>query len=438
MARTSRHRDHTLVRRSQQGDRRAFLALLERYDTRLRELAYGLLVDARRVDNAMRLAYVKAWRDVVRIDPRDDAGPWLYRCVYNACIDELRREIRPAGAGAHTSAGAAGAPAAEPVSITDRETLAERTTAALRTLSPEQRVAVVLVDREGFGAEAAARIQGLGRSAVTARLATSRRILAEHVGVIDIPDPDSTTAEGPTAEEAAAGGTPIEDEELTPVDDAPVDEAPSGDAPAAGPAPLDEAPDEDEEIGLAPVDGELVEGERAEEPVAADGPVDGQRAEEPPPVDGERVEEPAPVDEAPQEGERVEEPAPVDEAPVDGERVEGEAAEEPVAADGPVDGERVEESAPVDEAPVDGERVEGEPVEQPPEGRSVDAGGGPVPDGDGAARRDAGVASEPEPDDGASRGDTGGAGEEEPDGRDGASTDRVTGAGRAVRGTRVP
>ncbi|HEX6236989.1 MAG TPA: sigma factor [Acidimicrobiales bacterium] len=378
MARISRLRDHTLVRRAQQGDRRAFLALLERYDARLRDLAYGLLVDARRVDNAMRLAYVKAWRDVVRIDPKDDAGTWLYRCVYNAGIDELRREIRPAGAGARTSAGAAGPSGPEPVSITDRATLAERTTAALRTLSPEQRVAVVLVDREGFGVEAAARIQGLGRGAVTARLATSRRILAEHVGLIDIPDPDSTTPEAPSTGETAADEAPMEDEELAPVDEASVDGA-----PVEEPVPLDETPDEDEEIGLAPVDGERVEGER---------------------VEGE----PARVIDGPVEGGPVEKPAAA-EGPVEGERVEGEPVGEAAAADAPV-----ESPAAAAEA-----RVE-EPAEAPVgDGPADSHGGEPEPDGDGASDAGTGIASEAEP----------AAGDE-------ASPDRE--AGRAARGTRVP
>ena len=84
--------DSRLVRRSQQGDRDAFMVLLQRYDHRLRGLAYALVTGEAGMDRVLRTAYLRAWREVVRAEIADDAGSWLYRMVYNACIDELRRE----------------------------------------------------------------------------------------------------------------------------------------------------------------------------------------------------------------------------------------------------------------------------------------------------------------------------------------------------------
>ncbi|MGH9111033.1 MAG: RNA polymerase sigma factor, partial [Acidimicrobiales bacterium] len=108
MPRARRVSDTSLVRRSQQGDRRAFRALLARYDWRLHGLVHALLLDPGRVDSVLRVAYIRAWREVVRIAARDDASAWLYRVAYNACIDVLRRESARAGTAPPNGAAATG------------------------------------------------------------------------------------------------------------------------------------------------------------------------------------------------------------------------------------------------------------------------------------------------------------------------------------------
>jgi DNA-directed RNA polymerase specialized sigma24 family protein len=176
---TRRLSDANLVRRSQQGDRRAFGALLGRYDRRLRGLAHVLLLDTTDMDTALGVAYLRAWRDVVRITPKDDVGAWLYRATYNACIDQLRRDGRPAS---RRYRGV-------------RRGLAE--------LAPLDRVAVVLVDREEFSPGAAARILGMTPTELEERLAVARAALAGYLpGPAVEPEPASPAA----AATAPAGG----------------------------------------------------------------------------------------------------------------------------------------------------------------------------------------------------------------------------------------
>jgi RNA polymerase sigma-70 factor, ECF subfamily len=168
--------DSRLIRRSQQGDRDAFVALVQRYDDRLRGLVYGLVAGRDAMDRVLRVAYLKAWRDVVRADPDDDVGTWLYRTVYNACIDELRRERRrieapgSSGSSGTGSSGSGSSPSAD-----------DPVVAALASLSPEERVVAVLIDREGFTPEGAARILGLDPDTLTTRLASARSRLAAAV-----------------------------------------------------------------------------------------------------------------------------------------------------------------------------------------------------------------------------------------------------------------
>jgi RNA polymerase sigma-70 factor, ECF subfamily len=213
MPRNTSLTDTRLVRRSQQGDRRAFRALLTRYDWRLRGLAHALLLDPGRVDAVLRVAYVKAWREVVRIDPREDAAAWLYRVVYNACIDGLRRESTRMGAAPPTVADVpeavdeAADPPAQPMpaggngaSSTTADGRRARVVEALATLAPADRVAVVLVDREGFARESAARILGLTSDEVEARLAGARARLAHQLANAAVAATEEAT---PQPEDAA-------------------------------------------------------------------------------------------------------------------------------------------------------------------------------------------------------------------------------------------
>jgi RNA polymerase sigma factor (sigma-70 family) len=218
MPRTRRVSDTSLVRRSQQGDRRAFRALLDRYDWRVHGLAHALLLDPARVDAVLRVAYIRAWREVVRIDAKDDASAWLYRVAYNACIDVLRRESARAGTASPNGAAALGPDraAASPAGRADGAAATRagagpsaragradahgpdvpaaahdgagdgsqpQLIAALTSLAAADRVAVVLVDREGFAPSAAARILGLTDEVLEARLAGARVRLARQAGL---------------------------------------------------------------------------------------------------------------------------------------------------------------------------------------------------------------------------------------------------------------
>jgi len=163
--------DHRLVRRVLDGDVGAFPELVRRHDERLRALAYKLLAgDRDRMDDVMQDAYVRAYRSLDRFRADAELGTWLYRIVYNACIDELRRSRRRP----------------EPVdaSVWDRPTggsgpegaasAADAVLRALAALPEDQRVTVVLVDGEGFDHHQAAEILGVAPGTVASRLSRAR------------------------------------------------------------------------------------------------------------------------------------------------------------------------------------------------------------------------------------------------------------------------
>lgn len=173
--------DETLIGRVHAGDRQAFGELIGRYDDRLRGLAWSMLGDAGRMDDALQDAYLKAYVGLARFDGRSAISTWLYRIVTNACIDELRRGRRrptPVDATHHVHD--------RPDEATGPDGLAadaDLATRVLQTLPDDQRVTVVLVDGHGFDTRTAAEILGVAHGTVRSRLsrarAHARRIIEE-------------------------------------------------------------------------------------------------------------------------------------------------------------------------------------------------------------------------------------------------------------------
>ncbi len=160
--------DVELVDLAQHGDRAAFDELLRRHDDRMRALAYRLLADRDRMDDALQEAYLNAFRGLGKFRPGSEFGPWLYRVTYNACIDELRRRKRhPVAAEAEDTESTRPGPE-------QSVTTAESVRKALADLPVDQRVTVVLVDAEGFDHNQAAEILGVAPGTVASRLHRAR------------------------------------------------------------------------------------------------------------------------------------------------------------------------------------------------------------------------------------------------------------------------
>lgn len=173
--------DDGLVDRAVAGDREAFGAILRRHDRQLRGLASKLLAgDEHRMDDVLQDAYLHAYCALPRFRHDAQIGTWLYRITYNACIDELRRAARRPNpvdiADTRWDRPAAGSDPDAAAVTTDV------TVRALAVLPPDQRVAVVLVDGEGFDHKSAARILGVPLGTLASRLSRGRARLRHLIG----------------------------------------------------------------------------------------------------------------------------------------------------------------------------------------------------------------------------------------------------------------
>jgi RNA polymerase sigma-70 factor (ECF subfamily) len=159
-----------ILDRARGGDHEAFAALVRLYDAKLRGLAFRVLGDRDRMDDALQEAYVRAFRALPRFRGDARMGTWLFRITYNACLDELARGRKVT----HVSLDelveqASGAPQPS-------EDLAIRAevAAALRALPEDERAVVFLVDVHGFDYAGAAEIVGVPVGTVASRLNRAR------------------------------------------------------------------------------------------------------------------------------------------------------------------------------------------------------------------------------------------------------------------------
>jgi RNA polymerase sigma-70 factor, ECF subfamily len=164
--------------RARRGDQEAFAALLRHYDPGLRALAYRLLGDRDRMDDALQEAYVNAYKALPRFRGASKIGSWLYRIVYNACLDELRRARRAAQLPLD-EVGELPGPSRDPgEQAAGRGDLA----CALARLAPEERAAVLLVDAQGFSYDEAGRVLDIPAGTIASRLSRARAALRKSLG----------------------------------------------------------------------------------------------------------------------------------------------------------------------------------------------------------------------------------------------------------------
>ena len=128
-----------LVIQAQHGDADAFGLLVAGAVDRLHGVAYRILHDADRADDATQQALIAAWDHLPSLRDPDRFDAWTYRLVVNAAYREARRE-RAQHDTVRWIPMAEPASDAAPSAIEDRDLLDR----AFAELSPEHRAVLVL------------------------------------------------------------------------------------------------------------------------------------------------------------------------------------------------------------------------------------------------------------------------------------------------------
>ena len=134
-----------LVERAMKGDREAFASLAADHVDACYRLAYRILRDPHRAQDASQQALLGAWRDLPTLREPDRFEAWLHRLVIHACYAEARSDRRWV-ARVHILPNDISLEPDVARSVADRDALE----GAFRRLTPEHRAIVVLHHHLGY------------------------------------------------------------------------------------------------------------------------------------------------------------------------------------------------------------------------------------------------------------------------------------------------
>lgn len=128
------------------GDRQAFGELVRRHRAGVVNVVYRMCGEPALAEDAAQEAFLRAWRNLERYQPRFSFRSWVYRIALNVAVDALRRErpttdLSDALLGAHTDS---------PEAQVERQQQAEQVRQAVLALPPASRAVLVLREYEGL------------------------------------------------------------------------------------------------------------------------------------------------------------------------------------------------------------------------------------------------------------------------------------------------
>jgi RNA polymerase sigma-70 factor (ECF subfamily) len=171
-----------LIQDAKRGDLDAFNSLILAYQDRVYNQAFRVLGDSQSADDATQEAFISAYKHIQSFRGGSFRA-WLLRIVTNACYDELRRRKRrpttplepmnDAGEEIESPTWIAD-PGELPEENIERTELGLAIQDCLDQLSEDFRIAVVLVDVQGFDYQEAASVIGKPLGTIKSRLARAR------------------------------------------------------------------------------------------------------------------------------------------------------------------------------------------------------------------------------------------------------------------------
>jgi RNA polymerase sigma-70 factor (ECF subfamily) len=209
-----------LLTRAAQGDEEAFRELTGPYRRELQFHCYRILGSMQDAEDALQEVMLRAWRGLGQFEQRASLRAWLYRIATNRCLDALRdadrrpptspeppfdpppptRLAEPTWLEPYPDALLEGIVDASPgpeASYEIRETIELAFIAALQTLTPRQRAALVLRDALGFHTAEVATMLDTSEESVKGALKRARATLERSRGG---PDRDRAPLPGSASE----------------------------------------------------------------------------------------------------------------------------------------------------------------------------------------------------------------------------------------------
>jgi len=179
--------DEEVVARAQRGDHEAFRVLVERYQGRAYGLALRILRDEEKARDAVQDAFIKVYGSLRRFEGRSSFYTWLYRLVFNQCLDHKRKDKsgrhvewedeRHGEALVADPSTVGGVPG--PEDALERAELRAALASAIAELPDDARETLLLREVEGLRYAEIAKALGIPKGTVMSRLHYARKRLQE-------------------------------------------------------------------------------------------------------------------------------------------------------------------------------------------------------------------------------------------------------------------
>jgi RNA polymerase sigma-70 factor (ECF subfamily) len=173
-----------LVRRVQNRDEIAFREIVDRYQSKIFNIIYGILRNRNDAEDIAQQVFAKIYFSIHSFDFRSSLLTWIYKITVNECYDYLRKKkvrklVYESDFGDDESQrmerqepnGARGAD----VQLADRDLVVK----LLGKISPEDRKLMLLKEVEGHSVEELAGMTGLNENTIKVKLFRARQKLVK-------------------------------------------------------------------------------------------------------------------------------------------------------------------------------------------------------------------------------------------------------------------
>ncbi|MCP4601550.1 MAG: sigma-70 family RNA polymerase sigma factor [Proteobacteria bacterium] len=185
--------DLKLVRRCQANDATAFGELVERYQRKVFTIALGMVKNPEDAMDIAQDAFIKVHRYIGNFQGTSSFYTWLYRIVFNLCIDHLRRSGKHINLDfderignqdhlTHGSTVMANRLDTNPSKMLGRKELGVRISEAMDTLPPYHRTVIIMREIEGMSYSEMAKAMKVSKGTIMSRLHHARQKLKRALG----------------------------------------------------------------------------------------------------------------------------------------------------------------------------------------------------------------------------------------------------------------
>jgi RNA polymerase sigma-70 factor (ECF subfamily) len=175
-----------LVRRVQAKDEIAFKEIVERYQSKVFSIIYGILRNHNDAEDIAQQVFAKIYFSIGNFDFRSSLLTWIYKITVNECYDYLRKKrvrklVYESDFSEEDSLQMENSQTAADQSVLPDETLAQRDLLLklLAKVSEEDRTLILLKEVEGHSVEELSQMTGMNENTIKVKLFRTRQKLVK-------------------------------------------------------------------------------------------------------------------------------------------------------------------------------------------------------------------------------------------------------------------